>query len=178
MYVVTGATGKTGSTAAKTLFARGVPVRVVVRSEAKGKSWQDAGAEIAVADVGDAASMTAAFRAATGAYLMNPPAMGGEDVFARAQQVGSAMAQAVKAAGVKKVVLLSSIGAHVPQGTGIIRTSWIVEQSLKDSAPGIAYARGLFYGELGADGWRGDCHGHDVHVSRSARPRSPHDRYL
>ena len=48
MYIVSGATGNTGSAVAKTLLEKGLPVRVIVRSEEKGNSFKDLGADVTV----------------------------------------------------------------------------------------------------------------------------------
>ena len=48
MYVVSGTTGNTGSVVAKSLLSKGLPVRVIARSEEKGTAFKDAGAEVAV----------------------------------------------------------------------------------------------------------------------------------
>ena len=53
LYVVTGATGRTGAAAAKALLDAGNRVRVVVRDEQKGEAWARLGAEVAVADLSD-----------------------------------------------------------------------------------------------------------------------------
>lgn len=44
MFVVLGATGNTGSVAARTLLAQGKSVRVVVHGAAKGEAWRAKGA--------------------------------------------------------------------------------------------------------------------------------------
>ena len=49
-----GVSGNTGSAAASVLLEKGQPVRVLVRSEEKGKPWKDRGAEVAVASLEDA----------------------------------------------------------------------------------------------------------------------------
>ena len=51
MYVVAGVSGNTGSVVADTLLAQKLPVRVVVRDEAKGAPWKAKGAEVAIADL-------------------------------------------------------------------------------------------------------------------------------
>src|SRR5438552_3714233 len=56
MYVVTGVTGHTGSVVASKLLDEGKPVRVIVRSEEKGRSWRDRGAEVAVVSLDDSAA--------------------------------------------------------------------------------------------------------------------------
>ncbi|MEO1568758.1 MAG: NAD(P)H-binding protein, partial [Pseudomonadota bacterium] len=50
MFVISGATGKTGSVVAQTLLDQGQAVRVIVRSEEKGTPWKAKGAEVAVAE--------------------------------------------------------------------------------------------------------------------------------
>ena len=44
MFVISGATGNTGSVVAQTLLDRGQPVRVIVRSAHKGEDWSASGA--------------------------------------------------------------------------------------------------------------------------------------
>ncbi len=73
MYIVSGATGQTGSVVARTLLEKDLPVRVIVRSEEKGKPWKDLGAEVAIADVRDADALTTAFEGGKVLYLTNPP---------------------------------------------------------------------------------------------------------
>ena len=80
MYVVSGATGQTGSVVAKKLLEENLPVRVIVRSEEKGKKFKDLGAEVAVADLQDADALTEALRGGKVLYLMNPPAYQSEDL--------------------------------------------------------------------------------------------------
>ncbi|MEQ9447670.1 MAG: NAD(P)H-binding protein, partial [Rhodospirillaceae bacterium] len=79
MFVVSGATGNTGSIVAQTLIDQGQPVRVIVRSEAKGEPWEAKGAEVAVADLMDAGAVAKALDGATGAYFLLPPDLENED---------------------------------------------------------------------------------------------------
>jgi uncharacterized protein YbjT (DUF2867 family) len=118
MYVITGATGNTGKIAAETLLAKGEKVRVIGRSAEKLQAFVAKGAEAFVADVTDEAAMTKAFTGATAVYAMLPPDMQAEDM--RQRQVNQARAQveAISKAGVKYVVLLSSVGAQNPEGCG------------------------------------------------------------
>ena len=56
MFVITGATGNTGSVAAEALLAAGKKVRVVVRDAAKAKALAERGAEVFIADLSDEAA--------------------------------------------------------------------------------------------------------------------------
>ena len=57
MYVVAGATGNTGKVVAEQLLAAGKEVRAWVRSAEKGAALAAAGAELAIVDLEDAASI-------------------------------------------------------------------------------------------------------------------------
>lgn len=122
MYVVFGVTGNTGKVVADTLLAQKKPVRVVVRDAAKGEPWKARGAEVAVATVTDAKAIENALRGAAGAYILLPPNYASNTVLEDKKKEVAAFAAAIPASGVKHVVLLSSIGAHQPDGTGPIRS--------------------------------------------------------
>ncbi|MGD0570757.1 MAG: NmrA family NAD(P)-binding protein [Candidatus Sulfotelmatobacter sp.] len=118
MYVVLGASGNTGHVVAKTLLARGQKVRVVGRNEAHLQPFAAQGAEIFVADLTDAPALAKAFHQADSAYVMIPPNPTSDNFRAYQDRVSDAIAAAVKNAGVKNVVSLSSYGADKPSGTG------------------------------------------------------------
>ena len=120
MFVIAGATGHTGSVVASTLLAQGKKVRVIVRDEKKGAAWKQKGAEVAVANLDDAAALGRALAGAEGVYALVPPNFTADDPRAEQGRVVEAWARAVAAARPKHVVLLSSIGAELPGGTGPI----------------------------------------------------------
>jgi uncharacterized protein YbjT (DUF2867 family) len=130
-YLVLGATGQTGAATAAALVERAT-VRVAVRSEDKGGAWRKRGAEVVVVeDVTDVDALTRAFEGMAGAYVLNPPDYASNDMFVRAEQVASAIVEAARRAGLPKLVALSSVGSHLPRGTGNILTTHILEKALK-----------------------------------------------
>ena len=129
MYVVSGATGQTGSAVAKTLLEKGLPVRVIVRSREKGAEFERLGAEVAVADLMDAGELINALRGAKVLYLMNPPNYQSRDQFVSLQTLIYAFQTAIENSTLEKVVVLSSIGAHLSEGTGNILTTHKLEQA-------------------------------------------------
>lgn len=133
MYIVSGATGQTGSVVAKTLLEKGLPVRVIVRSEEKGKPWSDLGAEVAVADVQNAESLTKALEGGKVLYLMNPPNYQSEDMVAEARKVIKAFQTAIENSSLERLVMLSSIGAHLSSGTGVIFSLHLLEEAFRSS---------------------------------------------
>lgn len=147
MYIVTGATGHTGSVVAKTLLEKGLPVRAIVHSEGKGKDLKELGAEIAVADVQDAESLTEALKGGKVLYLMNPPNEQSENMIDETEKVIEAFQTAIGNSSLEKLVTLSSVGAHLPSGTGPIMTNRMVEQAFKDSDIPTTFVRAGYFME-------------------------------
>lgn len=152
-YVVAGVSGNTGSVAAETLLAAGEKVRVVVRDAKKGEAWRAKGAEVAVADLTDVPALTAALRGAKGAYLLVPPNNTADDFAAYQHGVIDALVAATRASGIPHVVLLSSIAAQHPSGTGPIAALHRAEADL-GAIPGTALTAlraGYFMENLGGN---------------------------
>lgn len=120
MFVIAGVSGHTGKVAAETLLAQKQPVRVLVRDAAKGEPWKAKGAEVAVADLGDADALARAFAGAKGAYVLAPPNMAVADFRAYQRATVDAIVKGVEKARLPHVVLLSSVGAQQASGTGPI----------------------------------------------------------
>lgn len=118
MYVITGATGKTGGAAAEKLLASGGKVRVVGRDAKRLERFARTGGEAFVADVTDAGALEKAFSGAKAVYAMIPPNNSAPDVRAYQERVTDALAAAIKNSGVRHVVALSSFGADKPDRVG------------------------------------------------------------
>ena len=141
MFVVAGVTGHTGAAAADTLLEKKQPVRVIVRTADKGAVWKAKGAEVAVASLDDTQAMARAFERAKGAYLLVPPNYAATSYLEDRKKVTDALAVAVKASGLGHVVFLSSIGAHLPEGTGPIRIVRYGEQQLGAAVKNLTILR-------------------------------------
>lgn len=118
MFVIAGATGNTGRVVAETLLARGEKVRVIGRDASRLAFFVKKGAEAAVTDFTDASGLTKAFQGARGVYALVPPNIGVADVRGYQEAVTDALASAIDKASVSHAVILSSIGADRPAGTG------------------------------------------------------------
>lgn len=145
MYVIAGVSGNTGSVVANALLEQGKKVRVVVRDAKKGEPWKARGAEVAVATIDDEAALTKALAGATGAYLISPPDMGSTDFVAERRKTFDTVARAVDASKVAHVVLLSSVGAQHPEGTGPIRTLHDAEQRLARTSAKTTFVRAAYF---------------------------------
>jgi uncharacterized protein YbjT (DUF2867 family) len=151
MYVVTGVTGRTGAAAARALIEAGERVRVVVRDAAKGEIWARQGAEVAVADLTDIPALSDALSGAAGAYLLVPPYYTEPAPIARGQAMATAIAEAVTAARLPKLVALSSVGADRPEGTGLILVNRALEQRLAATGVPATFLRAAYFMENWAE---------------------------
>ncbi len=136
MVVITGATGNTGRPLAMALLEAGTPVRIISRSAKKAADLVAKGAELRIGVSDDAAFLSEAFAGATAVYAMIPPNLHTQDFRAFQMQHAEAITRAVQAAGVTHVVQLSSVGAHLEDGSGIILGLRRFEQML-DAVPDL-----------------------------------------
>jgi uncharacterized protein YbjT (DUF2867 family) len=136
MYVITGATGNTGHRIAEALLAAGQSVKAIARHPEKLSALAEKGATVLPGDLGDTAFLTEALRGATAAYLMIPPNFAVAHWRNWISDMVKSISTAVQNSGIKKVVLLSSIGAHRTDGVGPIGGLGELENALK-AIPGI-----------------------------------------
>ena len=145
MYVILGASGKTGGSAADALIGMGKPVRVVVRSAETGSVWESRGADVAVADVDDVLSLMQALRGADGAYIIVPRNFEVSDVLESRERCIKSLARAIDESGIPNVVFMSSVGAQHAMGTGLIRSLYYAERRLAEVKSDIVFLRGAYF---------------------------------
>lgn len=136
MFVLLGANGNITSKAAHILLKQGHKVRIIGRKAESLAALKAAGAELALGDAGNADFLAQSFKGADAVYTMIPPNYASNAFRAWQNQIGASIAEAVKQSGVKRVVNLSSIGAHLPDGTGPIAGLHDMEQKL-NAIPGL-----------------------------------------
>jgi NAD(P)H dehydrogenase (quinone) len=130
MYVITGITGQIGGVIGRILLAAQKPVRAVVRDAAKGREWADRGCAIAIANIEDAAALTAAFRGAEAVFVLVPPNFDPLPDFPEAQAMGATLRSALEAARPGRVVYLSTIGAQASQAN-LLSQHGIIEKAIR-----------------------------------------------
>ncbi|GAA4926474.1 NmrA family NAD(P)-binding protein [Nesterenkonia rhizosphaerae] len=130
MYVVAGATGRVGSATARNLLAAGAEVRVLVRGESAAQGWEEQGAEARCVDLEDRAALGEALKGCTGFFVLLPFDMTAEDLAVHADRLINSLAGAVADQKVPHVVMLSSGGADLAEGTGPIAGLHRMERAL------------------------------------------------
>ncbi|MDZ4747070.1 MAG: NmrA family NAD(P)-binding protein [Saprospiraceae bacterium] len=120
MIVITGATGNIGSKTVANLLAKGKQVKVIGRNDEKLESLKNLGAIIEKGDLHDAAFLSHAFKGAEAVLLIIPPNLQSDNIGKYQDEVGEAQITAIKDAGVKNVLFISSQGAQDIENTGIV----------------------------------------------------------
>jgi uncharacterized protein YbjT (DUF2867 family) len=122
--IVTGSLGHISKPLTEALVKQGHSVTVVSSKAEKKADIEALGATAAIGTMEDADFLTKTFSGADAVYTM----MAGSDFFnpdfdimAHTGKICHNYAQAIQQSGVKRVVHLSSIGAHLEKGIGLIR---------------------------------------------------------
>src|SRR5260221_13531046 len=96
MFVIAGASGRTGSVVAETLLAQGKKVRVLVRDSRKGETWRERGADVAVTPLEDRQALERALAGAVGFFTLLPEDPTVRDFGAHRRRIADAIGPAVK----------------------------------------------------------------------------------
>ncbi|MBL8301748.1 MAG: NAD(P)H-binding protein [Ideonella sp.] len=124
--------GRTGRRLSRRLLGAGHAVRALGRSAERLQDLRAAGAEVHAADPTDPGQLVPAFEGADIVYALLPYDLMQPGYLARQRRLGEALAAAVRLAGVPRVVFLSSLGAELGEGTGLILSLHDQEQRLAD----------------------------------------------
>ncbi|AYL96345.1 NmrA family NAD(P)-binding protein [Mucilaginibacter celer] len=119
--IVTGSTGNISKPLTQTLVAAGHNVTVISNNADKTAEIEALGAKAAIGSLAYADFLTDTFTGADALYAMVPPNFGAESLRAYQIETGESYAEAIRRSGIKKVVMLSSIGAHLDSGVGPIK---------------------------------------------------------
>jgi uncharacterized protein YbjT (DUF2867 family) len=104
VHLITGATGNIGGRVVRQLVARGERPRVLVRDGQRARAQLGDSVDVAIGDLADERSLTAAVEASDTLFLVNSgPDLEHRDALA---------AKVAKRAGVRRIVKLSSLGAR------------------------------------------------------------------
>lgn len=135
--IVTGSLGNISKPLATELVQQGHAVTVISSQPDRRAAIEALGATAAIGSFEDADFLAATFAGADAVYAMVAGGYREPDSRVYSQRIGRHYAQAIQQAGVRRVVQLSSWGAHLDHGTGGILGSHDVEEILA-ALPGVA----------------------------------------
>lgn len=128
--IVTGSLGNIGKPLTEALVQKGHEVTVISSNPERQKDIEALGAIAAIGSVEDIGFLEVTFSGADAVYTMIPPHDffdQSHDLMVRYLRIGNNFLQAIRQSGVKRVVHLSSVGAHLDQGAGIVLGHHAVE---------------------------------------------------
>lgn len=131
MITVMGATGQTGKKIADALLKAREKVRTLGRSESKLAELKRSGAEVLTGDAADAGFLARAFRGSDAVYTLLPTDRRSPDYRGEQDRQGEAIVKAIRESGVRYVVALSSLGADLSEGTGLLAGLHAQEERLR-----------------------------------------------
>jgi uncharacterized protein YbjT (DUF2867 family) len=139
--IVTGSLGHIGKPLTAELVQKGHQVTVISSNPDRQKDIEALGAQSAIGSLEDADFLTAVFTGADAVYTMVPPGNYFDlnlDLLAYYEKLGKRYAQAIRQAGVGRLVNLSTIGGDLEEGSGILLGAHRVENILNELPPEVA----------------------------------------
>lgn len=139
--IITGSLGHISKPLTEELVQKGHAITVISSKAEKQKDIEALGATAAIGSLEDASFLTATFTGADAVYTMVPPNNYFDpnfDLMAYYRKLGKNYAAAIKQTGVKQTVNLSTFGAHLSKGNGILLGAHDVEQILNQLPEDVA----------------------------------------
>ena len=139
--IVTGSLGHISKPLTEELLEKGHAVTVISSKPEKQKDIEALGASAAIGSIEDVKFLTATFRGADAVYCMEPPGNFMDpnfDLIASVSKIARNYKQAIQQANVKRVIHLSSIGAHTEKGNGILVFHYNAENILRELPEDVA----------------------------------------
>jgi uncharacterized protein YbjT (DUF2867 family) len=135
-YIITGSLGNISLPVTKNLLQAGHEVTVISSNAGRKAQIEALGAKAAIGSVQGTAFLESAFAGGDIAYLMIPSEFALADYAAFQLDVADKYLQAIQKTGISRIVLLSSIGAHLRKGAGPIDALGYLEEKLAE-LPGL-----------------------------------------
>lgn len=142
--VLTGSLGNIGKPLVTALLGKGHSITVISSNAERKSAIEALGATAAIGSMFDADFLTSTFKGADIVYLMETMEAAGDlfdksvDFIETINRIGDNYKTAVEQSGVKKIVHLSSVGAHTNKGTGILVFHYNVESRLRKLPEDVA----------------------------------------
>lgn len=144
--IISGSLGNIGKPLTAQLVQSGHDVTVISSNADKKTAIESLGAKAAIGSVSDTDFLSKTFAGADALFAMTPPNMGGQNIIKNTVEAGHAFAKAIQETNIKRVVMLSSIGADLESGTGPIAGLHQIEKIYENLDTSVTFLRaGYFY---------------------------------
>ncbi|MDY0988506.1 NAD(P)H-binding protein [Flavobacterium sp. CFBP9031] len=144
--IISGSLGNIGKPLTAQLVKSGHDVTVISSNADRKDAIENLGAKAAIGSVSDVDFLSKTFTGADALFAMTPPNMGGVNIIKNTTDAGAAFAKAIQETKIKRVVMLSSIGADLPTGNGPIAGLYNIEKIYEKLDVSITFLRaGYFY---------------------------------
>jgi uncharacterized protein YbjT (DUF2867 family) len=149
-YVIIGGAGHTSKPLVLSLLNAGQDVTVIGRNPEHLQELKQKGAKTAIGSVTDPDFLQQSFSGADAIYTLVPPNLQAPNWKAYIAETGRLYAGAIRSAGIRYVVNLSSVGGHLAQGAGPVSGLYQVEKALNhlDNVHILHLRPGYFYENL------------------------------
>ena len=128
--VSTGSLGHIGLPLTKKLVADGHTVTVVSSSEQRRRPIEALGAMAAIGSLQDVDFLTETLAGADLLYGMVPPDYSQPDYISFYQELGRNYVQAIQQTNTRRAIFLSTYGAELAEGNGILRGAYLLEREV------------------------------------------------
>lgn len=154
--VLTGSLGRINRPLAEELIQSGHEVTIISSNPQRENDIEALGAKASIGQLEDTDFLAATFTGADAVYCMTPPPNLFDqniDPVAFYLRFGPGYLNAIRQSRVRRVVHLSSVGAHTDKDNGMLRYAYEIEQFLKQLPPEVAIISmrpvGFYYNLLG-----------------------------
>lgn len=145
--LITGSLGNVAKPLVEELISKGHEVTVISSNESRRGEIENLGAHAAIGSITDPDFLFETFKGNDAAFLMTPPNMGLENIVTNTVNAGKNYADAARKTQIKKIIMLSSIGADSPVENGPIKGLHQIEKlySELEHASVVFLRAGYFY---------------------------------
>ena len=146
-FAVAGVTGRVGSVVANELLERGQEVIGIVHTPARAAAWSTRGGTPAAGSLDDQEFLTRTLRGVAGFFTLLPENPFDSDFRGTRRRMADAIAGAVRETRVPHVVVLSAVGAVLPDGNGPCKDLYYLESVLGSTGATVTTLRASWFQE-------------------------------
>jgi uncharacterized protein YbjT (DUF2867 family) len=143
--IILGAGGQVGSRIVKNLIEKNLTPKAVIRNKNKEENLKKLGAEVCICDLFNSGELEKIISNGTSLFVLTPENPFSENPLMDTEKILANIYRAVKNSHIKKIVGLSSGGAHLKTGSGNLLMSRMLEDTFIDLKIQLIFIRPGYY---------------------------------